>query len=225
MDFLDNFVTAFVDDLIIYSKNEKDHEQHMKAVLQWLCDAGLQASIKKCEFHVTQTKYLGFILMTDGIKVDPEKTQVIHDWNVPSTVQGVQSFLGFCNFYQRFIKDYSQIAWLLNQLTKKEVPFMWNNKCQEAFGELKQQLTNAPVLYHYQLELETQLETDASDGVVAGVLTQKHKNEWHPIAFYSKSMLPAEQNYEIHNKEMLAIIQALQEWCAELEGLQIKECF
>ena len=99
MDFLDNFVTAFVDDLIIYSKNEKDHEQHVKAVLQRLRDAGLQASIKKCEFHVTRTKYLGFILTTDGIEVDPEKTQVIHDWNVPSTVQGVQSFLGFCNFY------------------------------------------------------------------------------------------------------------------------------
>ena len=225
MDFLDNFVTAFVDDLIIYSKNEKDHEQYMKAVLQWLHNAGLQASIKKCEFHVTWTKYLGFILTMDGIKVDPEKTQVIHDWNVPSTVQGVQSFLGFCNFYWRFIKDYSQIAQPLNQLTKKEVPFVWNNKCQEAFRELKWRLTNAPVLYHYQPELETQLETDASDGVVAGVLTQKHKNEWHPIAFYSKSMLPAEQNYEIHNKEMLAIIQALQEWCAELEGLQIKEHF
>ena len=130
-------MTAFVDNLIIYSKNEKDHEQHVKAVLQQLHDAGLQASIKKCEFHVTQTKYLGFILTMDGIEVDPEKTQVIHDWNVPSTVQEVQSFLGFCNFYQRFIKDYSQIARLLNQLTKKEVPFVWNDKCQEAFGELK----------------------------------------------------------------------------------------
>ena len=83
---------------------------------------------------------------------------------------------------------------------------MWNDKCQEAFGELKWQLTNAPVLYHYQPELETQLETDASDGVVAGVLTQKHENEWHPIIFYSKSMSVIEQNYEIHNKEMLMII-------------------
>ena len=84
---------------------------------------------------------------------------------------------------------------------------------------------NAPVLYHYQPELETQLETDASDGVVAGVLTQQHGKDWHPVAFYSKSMLDAEQNYEIHNKEMLAIIQALQQWQAELEGLQTKEQF
>ena len=83
---------------------------------------------------------------------------------------------------------------------------MWNDKCQEAFEELKQQLTQAPVLYHYQPELETQLETDALDGVVAGVLTQQHGKDWHLVAFYSKSMSDAEWNYEIHDKEMLAII-------------------
>ena len=99
MDYLDNFVTAFVDDLIIYSKSETEHEKHVKMVLERLCAAGLQVSIKKCEFHVTQTKYLGFILTTEGIEVDPEKTQVIHNWKVPNTVRGVQSFLGFCNFY------------------------------------------------------------------------------------------------------------------------------
>ena len=141
-------------------------------VLEQLCAAGLQASIKKCEFHTNQTKYLGFILTTEGIEVNPEKTQVIHDWKVPNTVQRVQSFLRFCNFYQRFIKNYSWVAQPLNQLTKREVPFMWDSKCQEAFEELKQQLMNAPVLYHYQPELETWLETNASDGVVAGVLTQ-----------------------------------------------------
>ena len=86
-------------------------------------------------------------------------------------------------------------------------------------------MINAPILYHYQPELETQLETNASNGVVAGVLTQQHRKDWHPVAFYSKSMSNAEQNYEIHNKEMLAIIQALQEWQAELEGLQTKEQF
>ena len=86
MDYLDNFVTAFVDDLIIYSKNETEHEKHVKMVLKRLRAAGLQASIKKCEFHVTRTKYLGFILTTEGIEVNLEKTQVIHDWRVPNTV-------------------------------------------------------------------------------------------------------------------------------------------
>ena len=86
MDYLDNFVTAFVDNLIIYSKNKTEHEQHVKMVLEWLRTAGLQVSIKKCEFHITQTKYLGFILTTEGIEVNPKKTQVIHDWKVPNTV-------------------------------------------------------------------------------------------------------------------------------------------
>lgn len=148
-------------------------------VLGWLCAAGLQASIKKCEFHVTRTRYLGFILTTDGIEVDPEKMQVVHDWKGPSTVQRIQSFLGFCNFYQRFIKDYSRVAHPLDRLTKKETPFEWNENCQNGFEELKRRLTNAPVLYHYQPELETRLETDASDGVVAGVLTQRHEDGWH----------------------------------------------
>lgn len=225
MDYLDDFVTAFVDDLLIYSKNAAEHELHVKKVLERLRAAGLQASIRKCEFHVTRTKYLGFILTTDGIEVDPEKTAVICNWAVPTTVRGVQSFLGFCNFYRRFIKDYSRIAKPLNRLTKKNVPFTWIAECRQAFEELKKRLTDAPILRHYHPDLETKLETDASDGVVAGVLSQKHGDLWHPVAYYSKSMSDAERNYEIHDKEMLAIIRALQEWRAELEGLRLRERF
>jgi len=225
MDYLDDFVTAFVDDLLIYSRNAAEHEIHVKKVLERLRAAGLQASIKKCEFHVTRTKYLGFILTTDGIEVDPEKTAVIRNWAVPTTVRGVQSFLGFCNFYRRFIKDYSRIAKPLNHLTRKDVSFAWTDKCQQVFEELKKRLTDAPILRHYHPDLETKLETDASDGVVAGVLSQKHGDLWYPVAYYSRSMSNAERNYEIHDKEMLAIIRALQEWRAELEGLQLQERF
>ena len=225
MDYLDDFVTAFVDDLLIYSKDVVEHELHVKKVLERLRAAGLQASIKKCEFHVTRTKYLGFILTTDGIETDPEKTAVICNWTVPTTIRGVQSFLGFCNFYRRFIKDYSRVAKPLNHLTRKDVPFTWTGHHQEAFEGLKRRLTDAPILRHYHPELETKLETDASDGVVAGVLSQKHGDLWHPVAYYSKSMSDAERNYEIHDKEMLAIIRALQEWRTELEGLQLRERF
>ncbi|ODM22623.1 hypothetical protein SI65_00212 [Aspergillus cristatus] len=225
MDYLDEFLTAFVDGLLIYSKNTTEHELHVKKVLERLRAAGLQASIKKCEFHVTQTKYLGFILTTDGIEVDPEKTAVICNWAVPTTVRGVQSFLGFCNFYRRFIKNYSRIAKPLNHLTRKNTPFVWADECKEAFEELKKQLTDALILRHYHSDLETKLETDASDGVVAGVLSQKHGDLWHPVAYYSKSMSDAECNDEIHDKEMLAIIRALKEWRAELEGLKLRERF
>ena len=225
MDYLDKFVTGFIDDLLIYSSNEAEHEMHVKMVLERLRAAGLQASIKKCEFHVTRTKYLGFILTTEGIEADPEKTEVISRWTVPNNIRGVQSFLGFCNFYRRFIKDYSRIARPLHKLSKKGEVFQWTEQCQQAFDKLKYLLTHAPILRHYRPELETRLETDASDGVVAGVLSQKHGEYWHPVAYYSKSMSDNERNYEIHDKEMLAIIRALQEWRAELEGLQLRQRF
>ena len=98
-DYLDDFCTAYLDDILIYSDNELEHEHHVKKVLERLRNAGLQIDLKKCEFHVTRTKYLGFIISTDGIEVDPDKISVVRNWKPPTTVKGVQSFLGFYNFY------------------------------------------------------------------------------------------------------------------------------
>jgi Reverse transcriptase (RNA-dependent DNA polymerase)/RNase H-like domain found in reverse transcriptase/Retroviral aspartyl protease len=216
-DYLDDFCTAYLDDILIYSENELDHEEHVKKVLQRLRDAGLQADLKKCEFGVKRTKYLGFIITTDGIEVDPEKVSAVVNWTAPTTVKGVQSFLGFCNFYRRFIQDYGRIAKPLIQLTKTDVPFVFDKLCWEAFEELKLRLTSAPVLHHYSPEYESMIETDASDGVIAGVLSQLHPDkEWYPVAYFSKTMAPAECNYEIHDKEMLAIVRSLAEWRPEL---------
>jgi hypothetical protein len=226
LDCLDKFLIAFIDDLLIYSDNELEHEIHVRTVLQRLRDAGLQASIKKCEFHVTTTKYLGFIITPEGIKVDPEKVEAVLTWKVPTTVRGVQSFLGFCNFYRKFIAEYSRIALPLHRLTRSNVPFVWTGKCQTAFKKLKLALISAPVLVHYDPNRLTRVETDASDGVVAAVLSQLcDDGEWHPVAYYSSSMSPAEHNYDIHDKEMLAIIKALREWRPELIGLRQSERF
>jgi hypothetical protein len=138
-------------------------------------------------------------------------------------VKGIQSFLGFCNFYRRFIRNYGIIARPLIRLTRKDTPFIFDTKCSEAFQELKERLLSAPILRHYDPELETILETDASDGVVAGILSQLHADgEWHPVAFFSKTMAPAECNYEVHDKEMLAIIRSLSQWRAELQGSNSK---
>src|SRR5439155_15767190 len=132
-DYLDNFCTAYLDDIMIYSANELEHQEHVCKVLLQLWEAGLQVDIHKSEFHVTQTKYLGFIVSTDGIETDPEKTAVIDQWEPPRTVKGIQSFLGFCNFYRRFIKDYGRIARPLNRLVRKDQPFLFDKACLDAF--------------------------------------------------------------------------------------------
>jgi hypothetical protein len=222
-DYLDDFCTAYLDDILIYSDNALEHEQHVTKVLERLRKAGLQADIKKCEFSIKRTKYLGFIISTNGIEVDPEKVEIIRNWKEPRTVKGIQSFLGFCNFYRRFIQDYGIIARPLIHLTRQNIPFIFDLDCSKAFQELKERLLSAPILRHYDPELETMLETDASDGVVASVLSQLHPGgEWHPVAFFSKTMAPAECNYEIHDKEMLAIIRSLSQWRAELQSIGSK---
>jgi predicted aspartyl protease len=215
-DYLDDFCTAYLDDILIYSDDPLEHEEHVRKVLQRLREAGLQVDIKKTEFHVTRTKYLGFIISTDGIEVDPEKISAIVNWKFPTTVKGVQSFLGFCNFYRRFIESYGRIAKPLNELTRKDMVFKFTPDCQQAFKQLQNALTTAPLLSHYKPDLETQVETDASDGVIAGVMSQRRDEEWKPVGYFSKTMTPAELNYQIHDKEMLAIVKSLQQWRADL---------
>ena len=191
--------------------------------MQRLREAGLQADIRKCEFSVTKTKYLGFIVSTKGLEVDPEKIQAIIEWTISTTVKGLQAFLGFCNFYRRFIEAYSRITKPLHQLTRKEARFDFDMKCQEAFQRLKQALTSAPILHHWDPDRPTKIETDASDGVTSGILSQQAEDHlWHPVAYFSKTMAAAECNYEIHDKEMLAIIRAVQEWRAELVSVKTR---
>src|SRR5450432_1544087 len=189
-DFLDDFCTAYLDDILIYSENPKEHEGHVRKVLERLRKAGLQADIKKSEFSVLETKYLGFIVAIKGIQVDPEKVQVIKEWKVPTNVKGIQSFLGFCNFYRRFIKAYGRIARPLSQETRHNVTFTFDEKCMEAFLELKKRLIEAPILEIYNPEYESMLETDASDEVIAGIFSQRKSPEdlWHPVAYFSKTM-------------------------------------
>jgi uncharacterized protein YdhG (YjbR/CyaY superfamily) len=123
-DYLDDFYTAFIDDILIYTDRDlKQHQEHVMKVLKRLRDAGLQVALHKYEFHTQETKFLGFIVSTEGVRVDPAKIEVIEAWEPPTTVRGVQSFLGMCNFYRRFIRNYSHIAKPLHRLTRKEVPF------------------------------------------------------------------------------------------------------
>ena len=133
--------------------------------------AGLQADIKKCEFSVTRTKYLGFVISTDGVEVDPEKVEAIVRWKYPTTVRGVQSFLGFCNFYRRFIRNFGKTSAPLVQLTRKDHAFDFNQDCVRVFEALRQALIKAPLLAHFDVDRQCLLETDASDTVIAAVFS------------------------------------------------------
>jgi predicted aspartyl protease len=217
MDYLDDFCMAYLDDILIYSEDPQEHEEHVKKVLRRLQEAGLQADIKKCEFSVERTKYLGYILTTKGLEVDPDKVEPLRNWVRPTTINGVKSFLGFCGFYRQFIRNFGMIAKPLTILGRPSEPFIWTPDCQEAFEELKQQLLRIQRIYHHDPELPTKLETDSSDGVIAGVFSQEHPDgKWYPIGFYSHVLNGHEPNWEIHDKELYAIVEAFRRWRPEL---------
>ena len=179
--------------------------------MQRLREVGLQADIDKCEFFVQETKFLGLIVSTEGIRIDPHKVSTILDWARPICLCHVRSFLGFCNFYWRFIWDFSKLAKPLTGLTKKDIPFDWTSACQSAFDSLKKMITEAPILAHYKQGLKTIMETDSSDYVSSGILFQLEEDGLlHPVTFFSKNLNPAEYNYEIYDKELLAIIRCFE---------------
>ena len=220
MNYLDVFCTAYLDDILIYSEDLASHEIHVNAVLDRLREAGLNADIKKSEFEVTRTKYLGFIVTTEGIEIDPAKTEALRNWKIPTTVREVRGFLGFTGFYRQFVEAYGRIAKPLNNLTKENVPFKFDLQCQKAFNEIRDSILSPNIRKHFQVGYPTMVETDASDGTIGAILSQQHPDgNWYPVAFYSHTMAPAECNYEIHDKELLAIVRAFEEWSPELSSV------
>ena len=221
-EYLNVFCQVYLDDILIYSKTKKEHVEHVRMVLQKLREAGLQADILKCEFHVQETKFLGLMVSIDGLRINPVKIQAVLDWPIPRNLKETQAFMGFCNFYRRFIKDFSKIMHPMVKLTRKDNVFEWSPACQTAFEVMKDLVTKAPVLRHFDMTKEAILETDSSDYVNGGVLSQYDDDGLlHPVAYYSKNLNPAECNYQIYDKELLAIIRCLEHWRPELECTDI----
>lgn len=222
-DYLDEFCSAYIDDILIYSSGGRNqHREHVRKVLQRLREAGLQIDIDKCEFEVQETKYLGFILEAgQGLRMDPDKIKAIASWEPPNSVKGIRGFLGFANFYRRFIKNFSDLVRPLTELTHKDRKFTWTNEANAAFHKLKDIFISAPALAQFDYDKPTRIETDSSGWCIGGTLQQlSEKGLWVPCAFFSKKNNPAECNYEIYDKEMLAIIRCLEEWDAELRGVK-----
>jgi hypothetical protein len=146
MEYLDNFVVVFIDDILIFSKTEEEHEKHLKMVLEKLRSNQLYAKFSKCEFWLTEVAFLGLVISTGGDSVDPSKVKDVLNWMPPTNASEIQSFLGLAGYYHRFIKDFSKIAKPVTRLLGKNKDFDWTEECQTSFEELKKRLTSAPVL-------------------------------------------------------------------------------
>ena len=144
--YLDRFVVVFVDDILIYSETEEDHKDHLRVVLQTLRDHQLYAKFSKCEFWLTEVRFMGHVVSASSVSVDPEKIEAVMSWERPKSVFEIRSFLGLAGYYRRFIEDFSWLATPMTKLTRKEVKFEWNDSCERAFQELKWRLTSAPIL-------------------------------------------------------------------------------
>jgi transposase InsO family protein len=218
-DILDIFVIAYLDDILIFSKTKEQHIEHVNAVLQKLLDAKIQLRLKKCEFHVQETDFLGHRITQEGIQTEQNKVLAIQEWPIPTNLRELQQFVGMINYYRRYINNYADGMAPLFQLLKKQIPFIWTEKQQKAFEEAKNKLTTAPLLAQHDPEKETTIETDASDYAIGARMTQPGSDDKpKPIAFYSRKLIQAELNYDIHDKELLAIVTAFRVWRPYLEG-------
>ena len=218
--YLDIFVTAYLDDILIYTKGTlKEHIQEVKKVFKALQEADIGLQLDKCKFHVKTVKFLGSIITINGIQMDNEKVKAIRELPEPRNLKEVQAFLGFANFYQRFIQEYSQICTPLTKMTKKEQPFHCECEQREAFEKLKKKFILAPILASFNLERKIILKTNASDQALGSCLSQSDaERQLHPVAYRSRKFSGPELNYDVHDKELLVIVNAFEEWQAYLEG-------
>ncbi|KAK3506309.1 hypothetical protein QTP70_001709 [Hemibagrus guttatus] len=220
-DFLHKFVVVYIDDILIYSRSMADHQRHVAEVLHRLRDHNLFLKAEKCLFHQPTVQFLGYVIDHSGIRMDEKKVTAVRDWPTPTTVKELQRFLGFANFYRRFIRGYSSVTSpLTNLLRNKPKTLVWTPAATHAFQTLKQAFTTAPLLGHPDPELPFIVEVDASTTGVGAVLSQQQGNprKLHPCAFFSRKLNPAEVNYDIGNRELLAVNLALEEWRHWLEG-------
>jgi hypothetical protein len=208
MEYLDKFVVVFIDDILIYSKNEEEHQEHLRLVLQKLREHQLYAKFSKCDFWLKEVSFLGHVITDGGISVDPAKVSDVLKWEPPQTVKEIRSFLGPVGYYHRFTEGFSKIAKPLTSLLEKDKEFKWITACQASFEELKKRLTSAPVLVMPDLQKSFDIYCDASRQGLGCVLMQ----EGHVIAYPSRQLRKHELNYPTHDLELAVVVHALKIW-------------
>ncbi|GAU48779.1 hypothetical protein TSUD_406220 [Trifolium subterraneum] len=214
--YLDKFVVIFIDDILIYSKDPQEHAEHLRIVLNILREKQLYVKFSKCEFWLSEVKFLGHVISQGGVFVDPSKVEAVLNWERPRTVSEIRSFLGLAGYYRRFILGFSEIALPLTRLTRKGAAFVWDELCENSFNLLKQKLTSAPVLVIPDPDKKYVVYCDASNKGLGCVLMQ----EGAVVAYASRQLKPHEENYPTHDLELAAIIFALKIWRHHLYGVQ-----
>ena len=209
-----DFCLVYLDDILIFSQNEEEHRKHLEEVLSLVQKEKLYCKLSKCSFLQKELEYLGHIVSSDGIKVNPKKIEAVKAFPRPSNVSELRSFLGLANYFRKFIKDYARIAAPLTAQTGKNAHLNWCSKCECAFRTLKQRLSEAPVLALPDPSKTFVIESDASVEGIGAVLLQ----DGHPVAYESRKLSGAERNYTTTEQELLAVHHALHVWRCYLEG-------
>ncbi len=221
-NFLNDFCQVYLDDILIYSKTQREHKQHVKIILHRLREVSLQMNIRKCKFNVEEIVFLEVIVSEQSLRINSVKVKVIVNWTTLINLKEVQNFVRFVNFYHCFIKNFSKLVKSFTQLTRKDTSFVWNEVCVQAFDDLKKQVSSISVLRHFDSKRQTILEIDAFDYVKDEILSQYDDEKvLHSIAFYNKSMILAECNYHIYDKKLLIIIWCFKHWRLELECIKL----
>jgi len=202
---------TFIDDILVATDIKEGHNELVKEVLRRLEENDLFVKPEKCKWKVREVEFLGVVISPKGVEMQKEKVEGVLNWLAPRNVKEVQKFLGLANYYRRFIKDFARIAAPLHILVKKEQKWKWEKEQKKVFEKLKTEFTTEPVLAIPDIDRKMRVEADASDYATGRVLSTKCEDgKWRLVAFISKSLNTTEQNYKIHNKEMLAVIRYLE---------------
>ena len=206
--FIGNFVVVYFDDILVYSKSLDEHVEYLRCVLAVLRNEKLYANFQKCTFCMEKVVFLGFVIGGKGIEVDEEKVKAIKEWPTPKSIIEVRSFHSLASFYQRFVKDFNTIAAPLTEIVKKNVGFHWSNDQENAFVVIKERLCSTPVLALPDLNKTFEIECDAS-GIGIGAVRMQDKRL---IAFFSEKLGGAALNYPTYDRELYALVRALETW-------------
>ena len=216
-------LTAFIDDVIVGTEDEEGHDELVTEIVKRLEENDLYVKPEKCKWKIREVEFLEVVLGPKEIKMKEAKVKAILDWPVPKLVKDIQKFLGLANYYRRFIKGFAKMARPLHELTRKDQKWDWGFRQEKSFEALKKQFIIGPILVALDLDKKMRMKVNTSDYAMGGVLSIEYEDgRWKLVAFLSKFLNETERNYEVHDKEMLAVIRGLENWQYLLEGIKFK---